>query len=87
MHRAFLEAIVYILRHSMEAADTYLGDAILVASSDIKSPLWRQIIAGITGLTVRRRKNDIEADLGSVLLATVGTDTYLEAVVHMAGCG
>ena len=71
--RAFLEAVAYSLRDSMESANTNLGDSILVAGGVIKSKLWRQIIADVTGYPIVCPINDVEANLGDVMLAGVGT--------------
>lgn len=73
VYRAFLEAVAYSLRHSMEATNTDLGDTILVAGGVSKSKLWRQIIADVTGVNVLYPKNDVEANLGDVMLAGIGT--------------
>lgn len=73
VYRAFLEAVAYSLRHSMESTHTDLGDYILVAGGVAKSKLWRQIIADVTGYPVACPVNDVEANLGDVMLAGVGT--------------
>ena len=73
VYRAFLEAVAYSLRHSMESANTELGDYILVAGGVAKSKLWRQIIADVTGYPIVCPINDVEANLGDVILAGVGT--------------
>ena len=71
--RALLESIAYSLRHSMEATNTDLGEYILVAGGITKSKLWRQIIADVTGYPVVCPINDVEANLGDVILAGIGT--------------
>jgi xylulokinase len=73
VYRAFLEAVAYSLRHSMESTNTDLGDYILVAGGVAKSKLWRQIIADVTGYPIVCPLNDVEANLGDVILAGVGT--------------
>nr|WP_281180411.1 FGGY-family carbohydrate kinase [Paenibacillus tianmuensis] len=45
----------------------------MVAGGAIKSQLWRQIIADVTGHPVVCPKHDVEANLGDVMLAGVGT--------------
>ncbi len=72
VYRAFLEAVAYSLRHSMESTNTDLGDYILVAGGVAKSKLWRQIIADVTGYPIVCPLNDVEANLGDVILAGVG---------------
>lgn len=73
IYRAFLEAVAYSLRHSMESTNTDLGEYILVAGGVAKSKLWRQIIADVTGYPVICPLNDVEANLGDVILAGIGT--------------
>ncbi|MFL0247289.1 FGGY-family carbohydrate kinase [Candidatus Clostridium stratigraminis] len=73
IYRAFLEAVAFSLRHSMESTNTDLGDYILVAGGVAKSKLWRQIIADVTGYAVVCPLNDVEANLGDVILAGIGT--------------
>jgi xylulokinase len=73
VYRAFLEAVAYSLRHSIENTNTDLGDHILVAGGVAKSKLWRQIFADVTGYPIVCPKNDVEANLGDVILAGVGT--------------
>ena len=74
IYRAFLEAVAYSLRHSMESTNTDLGDCILVAGGVAKSKIWRQIIADVTGCAIVCPINDVEANLGDVILAGIGTD-------------
>lgn len=73
IYRAFMEAVAYSLRHAMESANTELGDYILVAGGVAKSKLWRQIIADVIGYPIVCPINDVEANLGDVILAGVGT--------------
>lgn len=73
VYRAFLEAVAYSLRHSMESTNTNLGEYIFVAGGVAKSKLWRQIIADVTGYPIVCPLNDVEANLGDVILAGVGT--------------
>lgn len=73
VYRAFMEAVAYALRHSMESANTELGNYILVAGGVAKSKLWRRIIADVTGYPIVFPNKDVEANLGDVILAGVGT--------------
>jgi len=73
VYRAFLEAVAYSLRHAIESAGGTVGDTILVAGGVVKSRLWRQIIADVTGKNIVCPQNDVEANLGDVILAGVGT--------------
>lgn len=76
LYRAFLEAVAFSLRHTIECADTEVGPQILVAGGAAKSPLWRQIIADVTGRSVLCPEQDVEATLGDVILAGVGTGLF-----------
>lgn len=72
IYRAFLEAVAYSLRHTMESCGAELGESILLAGGVSKSPLWRQIFADVTGHSVICPINDVEANLGDVMLAGLG---------------
>jgi xylulokinase len=76
LYRAFLEGVAYSLRDSMESTNVDIGDSMLVAGGAVKSPLWRQIIADVTGKTIRCPRYDVEANLGDVILAGTGTGTF-----------
>ena len=76
LYRAFLEAVAYSLRHTIECAGTDVGDRILVAGGVAKSPLWRQIIADVTGRAVVCPEMDVEATLGDVILAGTGLGLF-----------
>lgn len=71
--RAFLEAVAYSLRDAMEATGGDLGKYILIAGGVTKSKLWRQIFADVTGYPVVCPLNDVEANMGDVMLAGIGT--------------
>jgi len=73
IYRAFLEAVAYSLRHSMEATGENLGDSILLAGGVTKSKLWKQIFADVTGYAMVCPIHDVEANLGDVMLAGLGT--------------
>ena len=73
IYRAFLEAVAYSLRHTMESCGTELGERILLAGGVSKSPLWKQIFADVTGHSVVCPIHDVEANLGDVMLAGLGT--------------
>lgn len=74
IYRAFLEAIAYSLRHSMECTGENLGDTILLAGGVTKSKIWVQIFADVTGYAIVCPQNDVEANLGDVMLAGIGTN-------------
>lgn len=73
VYRAFLEAVAFSLRHAMEATGEDLGEYILLAGGVSKSKLWRQIFADVTGYAVVCPISDVEANLGDVMLAGLGT--------------
>ena len=73
IYRAFLEAIAFSLRDSIEAAGNYQNDHILVSGGVTRSPLFRQIVADVTGYIVYSPNEDVEANLGDVMLAAIGT--------------
>jgi len=80
LYRAFLEAVAYSLRDAMNATGEDLGKSILLAGGVTKSKLWRQIFADVTGYPVVCPKSDVEANMGDVMLAGIGTGllTYQE---------
>ncbi len=73
LYRAFLEAVAYSLRDAMNATGENLGQYILLAGGVTKSRLWRQIFADVTGYPVVCPKSDVEANMGDVMLAGIGT--------------
>lgn len=73
VYRAFLEAVAYSLRDAMEATGEDLGEYILLAGGVTKSRLWRQIFADVTGYKVVCPIYDVEANMGDVMLAGIGT--------------
>lgn len=73
LYRAFLEAVAYSLRDAMEATGDDLGESILLAGGVTKSMVWRQIFADVTGYPVVCPKQDVEANMGDVMLAGIGT--------------
>lgn len=73
LYRACLEAVAFSMRETLE----YLGitelDTVLLAGGVTKSSLWRQIFADVTGCTMCTPKLEVEATLGDVMLAGLGT--------------
>lgn len=80
LYRAFLEAVAYSLRDAMEATGEEPGEYILLAGGVTKSRVWRQIFADVTGYPVVCPIYDVEANMGDVMLAGIGTGllTYEE---------
>lgn len=75
VYRAFLEAVAYSLRHAMECTGQDIGGKIYLAGGVSKSPLWKQIMADVTGCDIYCPQQDVEANLGDVMLAAIGTGT------------
>ncbi|KNH24900.1 actin [Priestia megaterium] len=73
IYRAFLEAVAFSLRDAMEATGENLGKSILLAGGVTKSKLWRQIFADVTGYPIICPIHDVEANMGDVMLAGIGT--------------
>ena len=80
IYRAFMEAVAYCLRDAMEATGNDFGEYILIAGGVTKSKVWRQIFADVTGYPVVCPIYDVEANMGDVMLAGIGTGllTYEE---------
>jgi len=75
IYRAFLESVAYALKHSIEVAREAgipIKRTILV-DGGAKSPIWRQIMADVTGLELYYVGGAPGAPLGDALLAGVGT--------------
>ncbi|MEC5270214.1 FGGY-family carbohydrate kinase [Heyndrickxia coagulans] len=73
LYRAFLEAVAYSLRNAMDATGENVGNAIYIAGGVTKSKVWRQIFADVTGYPVICPLHDVEANMGDVILAGIGT--------------
>ena len=75
IYRAFLESVAYALKHSIEVAreaDIPIKRIILV-DGGAKSPIWRKIMADVTGQELFFVEGAPGAPLGDALLAGVGT--------------
>jgi sugar (pentulose or hexulose) kinase len=75
MFRAVLEGVAYAMRYSIEAAreaGLSINRATLV-DGGARSPLWRQIIADVTGLGMDYIPDAKGAPLGDAILAGLGT--------------
>lgn len=81
VYRAFMEAVAYSLRESIESVGKDLGEYIIIAGGVTKSKLWKQIFADVTGYPIVSPINDTEANLGDVMLAGLATgEVTLEEV-------
>jgi xylulokinase len=75
IYRAILEGVAHAMRYSIEAARE-AGHTIKRATlvdGGARSPLWRQIIADATGLTMEYIPDAQGAPLGDAILAGLGT--------------
>lgn len=75
IYRAFLEAVAYALRDSIEV-DKEAGipiKRIILVDGGAKSPIWRQIMADVTSYELRYVEAAPGAPLGDALVAGVGT--------------
>ncbi|MDU1845832.1 MAG: FGGY-family carbohydrate kinase [Niallia nealsonii] len=73
IYRAFLEAVAFSLRDAVEATGENVGEYILLAGGVTKSKLWRQIFSDVTGYPIVCPIHDVEANMGDVMLAGIGT--------------
>lgn len=73
LYRACLEAVAFTLRETLEHLAVLPQDTVLLAGGVARSALWRQIFADVTGCTMCTPKLDVEATLGDVMLAGLGT--------------
>ncbi|MEM2613013.1 MAG: FGGY-family carbohydrate kinase, partial [Nitrososphaerota archaeon] len=75
LYRAFLESVAYALRHSIDIAKE-AGIPIkrlILVNGGARSPVWRKIMADVTGLELYYVEGAPGAPLGDALLAGVGT--------------
>ena len=83
LFRAILEGVAYALRYSLEAArdaGIEITRATLV-DGGARSPLWRQIIADVTGVTMSYIPDSQGAPLGDAILAGLGTGVLKDHTV------
>lgn len=75
IYRAILESVAYSLRHIMESFEggRKFGSEFTLVGGAVKSNVWKQIFADVTGLSIVCPRRDIEAPLGDALLAGIGT--------------
>ena len=80
MFRAILEGVAYAMRYSLEAAwetGIRLNRATLV-DGGARSPIWRQIIADVTGIPMDYIPGAQGAPIGDAILAGLGTGVISE---------
>lgn len=74
IYRAFMEAVAYSLRQSIEAmGEEDLGEAIIIAGGATRSKVWRQIFADVLNYPILYPTHDAEANFGDIILAGIGT--------------
>lgn len=74
LYRAFLEGVAYALRHNIETAVQAgypLQAEMRVVGGAARSPLWVQILADVTGRSVRVSEDGGEAAVGDAMLAAL----------------
>lgn len=75
---AVLEGVAFALRDSIEAAKE--AGAVLsttkICGGGAKSPLWKSIVANVTGLTVETVESEQGPALGAAMLAAVGCGCF-----------
>ena len=89
MFRAVLEGVAYAMRYSLEAAwetGLKINRATLV-DGGARSPLWRQIIADVTGVRMSYIPGAQGAPLGDAILAGLGTGVVRDHRVIEAWLG
>ena len=85
--RAVLEGIAFSLRDCLEALRRHgftVREAVPIGGG-AKSPLWRQILAGVLGLPLRRVAVT-DSSFGSALLAGVGVGVFASAADAARRC-
>jgi len=83
MFRAVLEGVAYAMRYSLEAAwetGLKINRATLV-DGGARSPLWRQIVADVTGVRMSYIPGAQGAPIGDAMLAGMGTGVISDHMV------
>ena len=79
IYRAILEAVAYTLRDNMEEglrAGLKLDSDCWLVGGVARSDFWVQILADVTGFSMKRLDKDVEAPLGDAFLAGLGTGIF-----------
>ncbi len=76
--RSILEGIAYSIRDRLEVLKELGVDTpeLILAGGGARSPLWRNIIANVTGKSVATLINEESTCIGAIMLAGVGVGTY-----------
>ena len=73
LFRAFLESVAFSLRDIIDSSDivkTETGKCVITGGT-VRSNLWMQIIADVTGLKIYRTKQDMQAPFANAVVAAV----------------
>lgn len=80
IYRSILEGTAFSLRHNMELVNTKnsLSKELIVVGGTSKSKEWLQIISDVTNYPIKIIKEEVEAPLGSAILAALGSGLIKE---------
>ncbi len=84
--RAIMEGVAFSLRDAVSLS-VRLGaqvDEMVIAGGGARSPVWKQIIADVLGVPLKRSTQDEQAAVGAALLAGVGVGVYPDAMAAAA---
>ena len=78
MTLSVLEGVAFALNDSIEAAKSTgaVVTSAKICGGGAKSPLWRQIIADVTGLCIETVESEEGPALGAAMLAAVGCGAF-----------
>ena len=78
IYQAVLEGVAFGIRDMLEAGRKagYAPEESCICGGGAKSPLWRQIIANVTGLKLITVENDEGPSYGGAILAAVGCGEF-----------
>lgn len=85
--RAVLEGVAFSLKNCLSAFQDHglaMSRARIIGGG-AKSPLWRQIVADVLGLTLEKAEND-DSSFGAAMLAGVGVGIYADFPTAAAAC-
>ncbi len=83
--RAVLEGVAFSLRDVIAANPRKLQGPVRLLGGGAASPLWRQIIADVTGLALERPAG-ADAAFGAALLAALGAGAFASPAAAVATC-
>jgi xylulokinase len=80
--RAVMEGVAFALRDAVQIS-VQLGahvEEMVIAGGGARSPVWRQIMADVLGVPLKRSLQEEQTVLGAALLAGVGVGLYSDAL-------